>query len=249
VTVLDARNHLPKTPPEGWSMPERSVERPNCFIMESDRALVMLALFADDEHPHLIVTIAPRDRKKAPDKLVERILRRFRACEAFVEMNDDRSDALTEGIPFARCFAARALPASPDTWGAIREERPPLRVEASGGKLEGEASGEIDLRHHLPAPLPEGWKVERTSEPEDVACRIVTPDGVIVALVYLAEGSDVANLVVGIFPSEGGPPYVGDDRARDWLERFRVGGAFEERAWGPHAEMQGARQFVARIRA
>ena len=120
-----------------------------------------------------------------------------------------------------------------------------LRVQVDKAGAGGQAAAEMDLRAYLPAPLPAGWRVDRGGEPEDVSCTVVLPYGTMVARIQLEEGSDRPTLAVAIFAAEGAVPHVGDERARAWLQMFRVRGVFEEKMSGTGDK--GMRMFVARV--
>jgi Leucine-rich repeat (LRR) protein len=176
VATFDARAHLPKRPPEGWSLPEREHDDDGVFWIEAEHSarVVMSSLERDGGHL-LMVHVWRHDRTRMSDKQAARILRRFRAADSFVES----TETLVNDVPDVRCFVARAHSAAPDTWGAHRAKGPPLHVEASeadddaSAGVEGAAS---DVRHHLPSPLPAGWSTRATTKAEpDVACRRPRP--------------------------------------------------------------------------
>jgi hypothetical protein len=245
VCGFDARNHLPKRPPERWSVPERSPQDPRHCLLEADGVRVAVVLLADGDHHLLMVYLAPRSALPPIDKQAARILRRFRSCDAFVETRYE--DALFGLGPSVRCFIARALPASPDTWGAVREGHALIRVEAPEQDLPRVPTGS-DIRLHLPAPLPEGWSLRKPVAAEDTACTLTAPEADIVVTLSMPEGSDVPELAVGLFPAPGGPLYVGDVVAHALLARFGARGAFEEHVAGPYAAAPGMRLFVAAAR-
>jgi Leucine-rich repeat (LRR) protein len=245
VCGFDARNHLPRRPPERWSVPERRPGDPRHCVLEADGVRVAVVLLADGEDHLLMVYLAPRSDLALTDKQAARILRRFRSCNAFVETHYE--DALFGLGPTVRCFIARALPASPDTWGAVREGHALIRVEAPEEHLP-RVPARSDIGLHLPAPLPDGWSLRKPVAPEDTACRLTAPEADIVVTLRTAEGSDVPELVVGLFPTPGGPLYVGDAAAHTLLACFGARGAFEECIAGPYAAAPGMRLFVAAIR-
>jgi hypothetical protein len=192
-----------------------------------------------------MVYLAPRSTLPVIDKQAARILRRFRSCNAFVETHYE--DALFGLGPSVRCFIARALPASPDTWGAVREGHALIRVEAPEEDLP-RVPARLDIRLHLPTPLPSGWSLRKPVAAEDTACNLTAPEADMVVTLSTAEGSDVPELAVGLFPAPGGPLYVGDAVAHTLLGRFGARGAFEERVAGPYAAAPGMRLFVAPAR-
>ena len=247
VATFDARAHLPKRPPEGWSLPEWDGGEDQMFWLEADgNVRVSLTLMSRDEASHLVMVHMWRlDRTPLADKQVARILRRLRASDSFVESQEK----LVGDAPGVRCFIARAHAASPDTWGAARV-RGPLLVVEEGASDAGPEGRESDVRHHLPSPLPDGWSVRATKkEPEDVACHISTPDMDLSVLLRPLESSDALDLVVSIVPGPGSSKkLVSDETARSLLTPFRGRGPFEERPMGPFARFPGLRAFVAHTR-
>jgi hypothetical protein len=255
--VFDARNHLPRVPPEGWSMPERSREDKQGYFLEAEGITVALRLTSRDGDDgaevlegygpkagrHLVVVyLAPRDRKPAMDKKAARVLRRFRACDAFVETKWE--GVQVPNLPWVRCFVAFAHPASPETWAAMREEQAPIRIEPAA---EASArSRTLDLRNHLPEPLPEGWRFLEGRDKRGMGCNIDTPLASLSVVLETQPDSDAGKLAVGVFPLPGAPPWVSDDVARSLLAPFRARSAFEERTGGPYADAPGLRLFVAR---
>jgi Leucine-rich repeat (LRR) protein len=238
--VIDLRGHVPKRPPEGWSLPERETADPDVFWLEAEKALVMAALWHKDEQHLLMVQLWPRTGVRMNDKQAARILRRFRATESFVESGE----MLLEGFDHGRCFLAIAHPASPDTWGAFRERSALIRVEAND---EGGPWATADVRHHLPSPLPEGWSTQGTKRPEDVACFVSTPEAEMTVLLSAFDPGDGVKLAVSLMPPR--PQFgarVGDATARALLARFRGRGELIERVAGPFARAPGMRIFVGR---
>jgi Leucine-rich repeat (LRR) protein len=248
VTAFDARAHLPKRPPEGWSLPEREHDDEDVFWIEAEHsARIMMALVERNEAHVLSLHIWRHDRTRMPDKQAARILRRFRAADAFVE-NDD---TMLDEAPDVRLFVARAHAASPDTWGAHRVKGALIRVEEPTDGPEEDPSGpEADVRHHLPSPLPAGWSVRATAkEPEDVACLLSAPEAAMTASIRAAEASDLRELVVSLMPTgQGVARTVSDDTARGLLGHFRRRGAFAETSAGPIARAPGMRIFIAPVK-
>jgi Leucine-rich repeat (LRR) protein len=254
--VFDARNHLPRRPPEGWSMPERSLEEPQSYLLEAEGVTVAIWLRSPDDHDpveatdgtprggrHLLmVHLAPRDRQPASDKKVARILRRFRACDAFVETRWE--EVSLPDVPWMRTFLAFAHPASAASWAAVREEQNTIRVEAADAPAAA-ASSTLDLKNHLPEPWPEGWQMGRGGAGA-FSCNIETPVASLTALLRSEPGSDTPKLLVGVFPLRGQPPWVGDDVARMLLAQFRARGPFEESSVAPFANAPGFRLFTAK---
>jgi Leucine-rich repeat (LRR) protein len=239
--TLDGRNHLPQRPPERWSLPLRSSGRAELYHLEADGVRVSLALFRDEHAPRVVVYLAPFDRTRLTDKRAARILRRFRACGDFVEVLD-RDELLLEE-PHVRCFAARAYPASPATWGQVRHAPAPIRVDAPTDTAAPSRMG--DVRNHLPSPLPHGWSLRPVKAPDDVGCFLVTPEADITVVLRPVQHGDTFELAVGIFPREG---ELGDGAVRSMLEQFRARGAFEEQSPGPFADVPSFRLFKARAR-
>src|ERR1019366_2355987 len=237
--VVDVRGHLPKRPPEGWSLPERDHGDLGVYWLEAEHdTMVLVVLWSKDDQHLLMVQLWRRDGSDMTDKQAARILRRFRASDPFIE-NDDM---IVGDVKHARCFMALAHAASPDTWGAWRTKNPLIRVEAND---DASAWASADVRNHLPSPLPAGWSIRPTREPDDVACIVSAPEAEMTVLLSTT-GGDAVKLAVSLMPPRGSrATSVGDETARALLARFRGRGAFEESASGPIARAPGMRFFVA----
>ena len=251
LAVLDARNHLPRFPPEGWSLPHRSRDLEHCYAFDAAGVRMQLSLSPREESPYVLVYLAPLRVQKVTDDMVGGILRYVRQCEDFVEVDrEDYDDILPPDLPLVRAFVARARRGSPDSWGAVRREAAALRVQASepaGAEQRAGEGGELDVRSHLPDPMPEDWTVQPAHEDADVLCRIHAPGTYVGVQLVTREGRDYVELVVGFIPQDK-PAYVSDDRAHEWLRLFRRHGEFRENVSGPFAEAPGMRVFVARAR-
>jgi|CZKU01.1.fsa_nt_gi Leucine-rich repeat (LRR) protein len=237
--VVDVRGHLPKRPPEGWSLPERDHGDLGVYWLEAEHdTMVLVMLWSKDDQHLLMIQLWRRDGSDMTDKQAARILRRFRASDPFIE-NDDM---IVGDVKHARCFMALAHAASPDTWGAWRTKNPLIRVEAND---DASAWASADVRNHLPSPLPAGWSIRPTREPDDVACIVSAPEAEMTVLLSTNAG-DAVKLAVSLMPPRGSrATSVGDETARALLARFRGRGAFEESASGPIARAPGMRFFVA----
>jgi Leucine-rich repeat (LRR) protein len=248
VPAFDARAHLPKRPPEGWALPERASDDDAMFWLDAEhRVRISMMLLSRDDAHLVMVYMWRHDRTALTDKEAARILRRFRASDAFVETDDT---PLVEE-PGIRCFIARAHAATPDTWGASRVRGALMRVEegADDEAALGRGAPASDVRHQLPSPLPGGWSVRPTTkEPEDVACRISVPEAELTVLLRMVPSSDQLQLVVSIGPPRGSSAkIVSDELARRMLAQFRGRGVFEESNFGPFARAPGVRMFIAPI--
>ncbi|HEX4448634.1 MAG TPA: leucine-rich repeat domain-containing protein [Polyangiaceae bacterium] len=247
--AFDARAHLPRRPPEGWSLPERGDHEQAVFWMDvEDDARATLMLLNEKDDYLVMIHLWRNGGLPVTDKLAGRILRRFRASDAFIESEE----LLAGDVPGVRCFIARAHAATPDSWGDWRSRAPLLRIEAAVGENDSDSDttagnpGESDVRHHLPSPLPRGWSVRPTKEPADVACLISAPEAEMVALLRLAPSSDAHELVVSVFPAAGrGDQWVKDEEARALLTPFRQRGPFEESRPGAFERARKMRIFVA----
>jgi hypothetical protein len=249
VATFDARAHLPKRPPEGWSLPERGPDEDDVFWLDAEeRVCIGMTLLSRDDAHLVVVHMFRHDRGPLTDKEAGRILRRFRASGAFVETDESPAGE----VPGVRCFIARAHAASPDTWGAWRARGAFLRIEegADDGAARGRDVPVPDVRQHLPSPLPPRWSVHATTkQAEDVACYVSAPDGEMTVFLHADPASDLLQLVVSIAPPRGGSvKVVADELARTMLTGFRGRGAFEESSFGPFARLPGARMFVAPIK-
>jgi Leucine-rich repeat (LRR) protein len=244
LTVFDVRNHLPRQPPERWSIPERLREKRDdddepAYVLDAEECAIGVALWSRDGHHMLSVQIAARGGPPK-DKQVARLLRRFRACDPFVETDHEMLTAAD--LPQMRSFIARAHPASPDSWGPTRQPRAYLRVEAAEDARPSETA---HVRNHLPSPLPQDWS-ERPSKDPDTVCLLTTPGADVVVWLRREDGSDVDRLTVSLLPRgnwEGGQ--IGDALAIDVLSRFRARGAFQERSGGDLPQAPGMRIFEA----
>ena len=167
----------------------------------------------NDQHM-LSVQLGTRDGRPT-DKQAARALRRFRACDPFVETEYEALQV--EGLPELRAFIAKAHAASPDTWGVVKERRPYLRIEAPDEAAVGEErSAEADVRNHVPSPLPEGWseRAARNATP-DTAVVLETPYADVSVWLLREDGSDVhlavrggSSLVRRTPPSAMRPPWM-----------------------------------------
>jgi internalin A len=237
-TVIDVRGHLPKRPPEKWSMPEREAGDGDTYFLEAEGALVMVTLWRRDAGQLLMVQLWPRGGVRMNDKQAARLLRRFRATDPFVETDEMLLEEYTHG----RCFIAIPHATSPDSWAAYRERGALLRVEpnADGGPWDL-----ADVRHHLPAPLPAGWSVRPTKRPEDEALLISAPEAEIMVILRAFDAGETVKLSVAIMapPAQFGAR-VGDATTRAILAHFRGRGEMVERVSGPFARAPGMRIFV-----
>jgi Leucine-rich repeat (LRR) protein len=253
VAAFDTRNHLPRHPPEGWSLPERQTlagdaggaERrsEDAYFIQGEGLTLAVKLWSRNDQHMLSVQLGTRDGR-ATDKQVARALRRFRACDPFVET--EHEGLQVEGFPELRAFIAKAHAASPDTWGVVRERRPYLRVEAPDEAAVGEErSAEADVRNHLPYPLPEGWseRAARNATP-DTAVVLETPYAEVTVWLLREDGSDVHQLYVGLIPRPKNAT-LGDAAAVDVVSRFRRRGAFQERSAAQLPQAPGMRLFFA----
>jgi hypothetical protein len=117
VARFDARAHLPKRPPEGWSLPERGPDEDYVFWLDAEqRVWIGMTLLSRDDAHLVVVHMFRHDCAPLTDEEAGAILRRFRASGAFVETDDSPAGE----VPGVRCFIARAHAASPDTWEAWR---------------------------------------------------------------------------------------------------------------------------------
>lgn len=122
VPFFDVRNHLPTTPPAGWSLPVGCDEGP-VYSMHTTDALVQVAGGFASEKPYVVVWIAARNQQPASEENVTDILGRIRACSDFLEWTGDRrAAAVPDDMPWVRVFAARAQRATSDSWGAIGDD-------------------------------------------------------------------------------------------------------------------------------
>jgi hypothetical protein len=253
VAAFDTRNHLPRHPPEGWSLPERhtlagdagGAERrsEDAYFIEGEGLIMAVKLWSRNDQHMLSVQLGTRDGRST-DKQVARALRRFRACDPFVET--EYEGLQVEGFPALRAFIARAHAASPDTWGVVKERRPYLRVDAPDEAAVGEQrSAEADVRNHLPSPLPEGWfeRAARNATP-DTAVVLETPYADVTVWLLREDGSDVHQLYVGLIPRPKNAT-IGDAAAVDVVSRFRRRGAFQERSAAKLPQAPGMRLFFA----
>ena len=249
VTTIDLRGNLPRTPPEGWSMPEMADDEGELCSIDADGVRLHVALLTFGDHPGLIVGMATLREERVGDKVAARVLRRLRACDPFVEIPPDHeryADVVPEGASYIRVFAARAYPSSPDSWAAARHKTNKLTVEPTegDGPVEGAATTS-DVARHMPDPVPEGWRVVVSDKHPDTVRNVFTPEAHIVVTLQREEGSDVVVLAVGLIPPENAPT-ITDDRARQVLRLFRRRGTFEERSQGPFAGAPGMRVFAAK---
>ena len=253
VAAFDTRNHLPRHPPEGWSLPERQTlpddagagERTSedAYFIDGDGLVMAVKLWSRNDQHMLSVQLGTRDGRST-DKQAARALRRFRACDPFVET--EYEGLKVEGLPELRAFIAKAHAASPDTWGVVRERRPYLRIEAPDEAAAGdERSVEADVRNHVPSPLPEGWseRAARNAAP-DTAVVLETPYAEVTVWLRREDGSDVHVLYVGLIPRPKNAT-LGDAATVDVVSRFRRRGAFQERSAGQLPQAPGMRLFFA----
>jgi hypothetical protein len=244
LTVFDVRNHLPRQPPERWSIPERLPRKEGgdddvAYMLDAEDCAIAVALWSRDGSHMLSVQIAARGGRP-PDKKVARLLRRFRTCDPFVETDHEMLTAAD--LPQMRSFVAKPYPASPDSWGATREARAYIRVEAVE---DAPPSPTAHVRNHLPSPLPAGWSEQPSTNPENVVL-LTTPGADVVVSLERKEGSDLDRLMVGLVPL-GDPAvgHIGDQVAIEVLSRFRARGAFQEQSGGNLPQAPGMRIFVA----
>jgi Leucine-rich repeat (LRR) protein len=253
LAVCDTRNHLPRQRPEGWSLPERQTlagdaggsdrTSEDAYFIEGEAWVMAVKLWSRNDQYMLSVQLGSRDGR-ITDQHAARLLRRFRACDPFVET--EYEGLRIEGLPDLRAFIAKAHAASPDTWGGVRERRPYLRVEAPDeAAVDEERSAEADVRNHLPSPLPEGWS-ERAARnaPLDTAVVLETPYADVTVWLHREDGSDVHKLFVGLIPRPKNAT-IGDAAAVDVVTRFRRRGAFQERSGGRLPQAPGMRLFFA----
>jgi len=253
VAAFDTRNHLPRHPPEGWSLPERhtlagdagGAERTSedAYFIEGEAWVMAVTLWSRNDQYIVSVQVGSRDGRIS-DKHAARLLRRLRACDPFVET--EYEPLRVEDLPDLRAFIAKAHAASPDTWGVVKERRPYLRVEAPVEAAVDEArSAEADVRNHLPSPLPDRWSERPANNaPPDTAVVLETPHADVTVWLHREDGSDVHKLFVGLIPRPTNAT-LGDAAAVDIVTRFRRRGAFQERSAGRLPQAPGMRLFFA----
>lgn len=253
VTVFDARNHLPRIPPDDWSVPEVMTREENDaspqYLVHAEGGVGLgVRLKGEDDRRLLVVQMLSHE--PIPEKRVARILRRFRNCGPFVETHHEHlAPSASAGEAAVRAFIAKAHPASPDSWAVVARMPPLLRVEPSGGDAESVTTATADLANHLPSPLPGPWRELAT--PESIrrhGARVFSvPGGEVLARLKRAEGSDVEVLSVSLFPPPPSTRRLGDETARALLAPFRSHGVFEEVRCGREERAAGVRMFLARV--
>lgn len=120
--LYDARNHLPKDPPQGWSMPVASSEGDGSWMIETDDATLVVQLVRDGVRVKLTVIIMPDDMKRPDDFEAMEVLRNFRKVGDFVEQ--EPPDELQRDTPWVRFFVADRIEAGdPADWPQVKVDR------------------------------------------------------------------------------------------------------------------------------
>jgi hypothetical protein len=120
--LYDARNHLPKEPPQGWSVPIASSEGDGAWMIETDDATLIAQLVRDGVRVKLTVIIMPDDMKRPDDFESMEYLRHFRKVGDFVEQ--EAPDELQRDTPWVRFFVADRIEAGdPAEWPQVKVDR------------------------------------------------------------------------------------------------------------------------------
>jgi len=120
--LYDARNHLPKEPPQGWSVPVASSEADGAWMIETDDATLIAQLVRDGVRVKLTVIIMPDDMKRPDDFESMEYLRHFRKVGDFVEQ--EAPDELQRDTPWVRFFVADRIEAGdPAEWPQVKVDR------------------------------------------------------------------------------------------------------------------------------
>jgi hypothetical protein len=120
--LYDARNHLPKEPPTGWSVPVASSEGDGAWMIETDDATLIAQLVRDGVRVKLTVIIMPDDMKRPDDFESMEYLRHFRKVGDFVEQ--EAPDELQRDTPWVRFFVADRIEAGdPQDWPQVKVDR------------------------------------------------------------------------------------------------------------------------------
>ncbi len=120
--LYDARNHLPKEPPQGWSMPVASSEADGAWMIDTEDATLIAQLVRDGVRVKLTVIIMPDDMKRPDDFESMEYLRHFRKVGDFVEQ--EAPDELQRDTPWVRFFVADRIEAGdPAEWPQVKVDR------------------------------------------------------------------------------------------------------------------------------
>lgn len=120
--LYDARNHLPREPPQGWSVPVASSEGDGSWMIETDDATLVVQLVRDGVRVKLTVIIMPDDMKRPDDFESMEYLRHFRKVGDFVEQ--EAPDELQRDTPWVRFFVADRIEAGdPAEWPQVKVDR------------------------------------------------------------------------------------------------------------------------------
>lgn len=120
--LYDARNHLPRQPPQGWSVPVASSEADGAWMIETDDATLIAQLVRDGVRVKLTVIIMPDDMKRPDDFESMEYLRHFRNVGDFVEQ--EAPDELQRDTPWVRFFVADRIEAGdPAEWPQVKVDR------------------------------------------------------------------------------------------------------------------------------
>ena len=238
---FDVRNHLPRTPPPGWTLPECDGNA-NIATIEASldpapelavKNVVTLMPTSRLDEDTLLVYLLRRDEQWVDDATARQLLPHFRACDDFTERHDDESPLNRN----ARGFAARAHRARRMTWGKYEVHEPELSVPACPDPGPPRPDAVFDLRHHLPDPVPDDWEAFPTKDEDGV--RFHTQECTVV--VVLGTTGDIYKLTVALLPHTG--VRLADEVAHGLLGRFRAHAGLEETPFGPSTEAPGVRVF------